>query len=559
MEKDKLLKGTVGLLLLLVILTIPSFWHMLRPGIFSMQDFHAFRLFEFDRCIQDLQIPCRWAPDSSFGYGQPLFNFYNQIVYALGEPFLLAGLQVIDTIKLLFILSLVGSAIGMFFLGRQLWKSNLAGFLAAALYVYAPYRAVDVFVRGALPEAFAFVFFPLIVLFFNRYVLGERKNNLLLFSLLLALLLLTHNLSFLMFSIFLVFWATYFLTVHKKRFLVKSLILGLLLTLSISSFYLLPVLFENRLTTLGETTAGYYIFQIHFASLYQLLISRTWGYGGSEWGMDDLLSFSVGHVQWVLPLFLLGWVFVTRKIRESLYLLVIVALGWFALFLTHGRSVLLWESLPPLAFVQFPWRFLSIATFAFALAGGSIFLFLKDFKLKVSVFGLVIALTIFLNVGFFREDIWLETTDNEQFTGEIWEWHTSSARADFWPKYAEKVPEGPAPANPIILNGQGEITSFNETSKSMVANLVVVSDQATVQFPGVYFDGWRGFKDGEEIGVYPEGKYGQMTTELSKGKHSVSLEFTNTPVRTIGNFISLASLIVLFWLLFKKRIFTKKA
>lgn len=542
------------ILLVLIVLLIPSFWRMLRPGVFSMQDFHIFRLFEFDRCIKDLQIPCRWAPDSTFEYGQPLFNFYNQIVYAIGEPFHLAGLQVIDTVKLLFIFSLVGSAIGMFFLSRQMWaRSDWSGIVSAVLYVYAPYRAVDVWVRAALPEAFAFVFFPLIILFFNRYLSYERRKDLLFFSIFLASLLLTHNLSFLMFLLFLVPWGVYSLTIHKKWFLLKNLIMGAVLAILISSFYLLPVFVESSLVRLGGTTEGYYNFQLHFTSLYQVFISRVWDYGASQWGVDDPLSFSIGHVQWVLSLLILGWVLATRRIRASLHLLVIILVGWFALFLTHGRSVLFWESLPPLAFVQFPWRFLAIATFAFALASGSVFLVLKNFKLKVAMLGLIGVSAIILNFGFFREDIWYDTTDREQFTGEIWEWHTSSARGDFWPKVAKSIPEGPAPANPVILDGTGEILSFNETSKSMIADLEVASEEATVQFPGVYFDGWRGFANGRELRIYPEGEYGQITMILPKGEHTVSLKFTNTPVRTLGNIVSLATIGVFGFLLLKRR------
>lgn len=549
----KLHRHDLVILFILVLLTIPSFARMLRLGIFSMQDFHLFRLFEFHRCIMDLQIPCRWSPDSSFEYGQPLFNFYNQIVYAIGEPFHLVGLQFIDTIKLLFILSLVGSAIGMFFLARQIWKSNWSAFLAALLYVYAPYRAVDVWVRGALPEAFAFVFFPLIILFFNRYVLNGQRRDLLLFSLLLALLLLTHNLSFLMFSMFLTGWAIYFLTVNKKWLLFKNLVAGSVLAGLMSSFYLLPIAAESKLVTVGETTEGYYAFQLHFTSLYQLFVSRTWGYGASQWGVDDPLSFSIGHIQWVVSLLLVVLIFATKKIRQNLQLLVVIAIGWFALFLTHGKSVFLWESLPPIAFVQFPWRFLSISTFAFALASGGLLLFLKNFKLKIVALGLIAGLAIFLNIGFFKEDIWFNTTDKEQFTGEIWAWHTSSARNDFWPKYAKKIPIDTAPTSPVFLEGSGEILSFNKTSNGMNARLFVSSGKAILQFPSVYFDGWRGFVDDKQVQVYSEGDYGQITMTVDGREHNIDLQFTNTPVRTLGNILSLVSIGVFGFLLLKRK------
>src|SRR5581483_131743 len=135
---------------------IPTFFAMLKFGIFSMEDFHYFRLLEFDKCIQHLQIPCRWAADSGAGYGEPLFNFYGQFVYAFGEIFHLLSFSKIDSLKITFMSSLLLSAISMFFLARKIWGNNLSAFLSSILYLYAPYRAVDVWVRGALPEAFSF-------------------------------------------------------------------------------------------------------------------------------------------------------------------------------------------------------------------------------------------------------------------------------------------------------------------------------------------------------------------------------------------------------------------
>ena len=193
------LKSQLGLIFLILLVSVPTFFRMLRFGIYPMHDFHIFRLYEFNLCIKDLVFPCRWAPDAGFGYGEPLFNFYSPLSYFIGEPFVLLGLSIINSTKIAFIISLVGSAISMYFLSFHLWKNKLAGLLSAVLYVYAPYRAVDAWVRGALPESLAFVFFPFVLLTVEKYFSHKKTFYLILFSLALAALLLTHNLSFLMF------------------------------------------------------------------------------------------------------------------------------------------------------------------------------------------------------------------------------------------------------------------------------------------------------------------------------------------------------------------------
>ena len=84
-----------------------------------------------------------------------------------------------------------------------------AAFLASALYIYAPYRAVDLYVRGALSEAWAFIFFPLI--FYTALLLAEKINLKMVgfFAVSLAGLFLTHNVTTLMFAPFLGLWFLY--------------------------------------------------------------------------------------------------------------------------------------------------------------------------------------------------------------------------------------------------------------------------------------------------------------------------------------------------------------
>ena len=245
------------LLVLVVILSVPSFALMLKSGIFSTQDFHLFRLYEFDKCVKRLEIPCRWAPDAGLGYGEPVFDFYPQLSYAIGEIFHLIGFNLINSLKILFILSIVGSGVAMYFLAKHLWKSDWGALISAAIYIYAPYRAVDVWVRGALPEALAFVLFPLIIL-------AVEKKKFLALSFSLSALILTHNLSALMFLPVVLVWLVY--KKYWKGFW------GFGIAGAMSAFYILPVIFESKFINLASTTQGYFDFRAHFLSLRQIFL-----------------------------------------------------------------------------------------------------------------------------------------------------------------------------------------------------------------------------------------------------------------------------------------------
>ncbi len=540
----KILKNkTFLIILLLLVLIIPTFWRMLRPGIFSMHDFHVFRLYEYDKCIADLQIPCRWAQDATFEYGQPVFNYYAQAPYAFGEVFILLGLSVLDSIKALFVASLVVSALTMFLLSKQLWKNNFAALASSLVYTYAPYRAVDIFVRGALPEALAFIFFPLVIYFFNDYVFKKRLSSLLFFGLSYGALILTHNLSALMFLIILAIWAIFILTQNRAWNLLPKFVLVGFLTFGLTAFYILPVVVENNLISVGQTTQGYYDFSVHFTTLKQLLISRYWGYGASLWGDDDRLSLSVGQVQWILPILILILITARRKFKGAAPFFVFFALGWIALFLTHNKSTFIWTTLPAMAYIQFPWRFLGSAVFAFAVSVGALYILAVKDMVRVVSLAVVAAILIALNTGFFFEDLWFKFSDKDQFSGSTYIWQVSSAHIyDFWPKTAKVLPIGLAPSDPIVTAGSGSGKLIEKRSNKATYDINIQSENATLQIPIVYFPGWTAFVESKKVNLYPSDDLGLITLRLDKGQKQIKLKFENTTIRTVGNTISALSL-----------------
>jgi len=466
-------------------LTIPTFWRMLPPGIYSMQDFHFFRQLEFDKCVKELQIPCRWSPDAGLGYGEPLFNFYGQLPYAIGEIYHLLGGSIIDSVKFLFILSLLASAVSMFYLARSVWKNNFSALISSMIYIYAPYRAVDVWVRGALPEALAFILFPLILL-------SVEKKSLNWFSITLSLLILTHNLSLVMFLPILIAWIIF------RKFW-KS-IWGAVTALFISAFYVLPVIFESKFVNLNSTITGYFDFRAHFVTLYQIFISRFWGYGGSTWGGEDGLSLAIGLAQWILPVMIFLLVFITKKISTNKNFLILFVVGIFYIFLTHNKSTPIWTHIPGFSYIQFPWRFLGVATFCLALASGNIVQFFKKQKLILSI--VIVAAVIALNFSFFKEDVWYFVNDDYFTTGEEWNRQRVASIGDYWPLFGHDIPNTPSDGKYIN-----------------------------------YFPGWVGAEPNDNGLIPVEGT-----------------RFTNTRIRSAGNMISLFSVfeLIAFSIISKK-------
>src|SRR3989344_1077112 len=136
--KFKILNKPYFLVIILTLLIIPTFVSLLRTGYFPMQDdLQAFRVHQMDKCIQDMQIPCRWVPDAGYQDGYPQFNYYPPSVYYLGEVLHLIGFQFIDSVKILFILGFIFSAWAMFLFLRAVF-GNWSALVGAVLYSYAP-------------------------------------------------------------------------------------------------------------------------------------------------------------------------------------------------------------------------------------------------------------------------------------------------------------------------------------------------------------------------------------------------------------------------------------
>ncbi|MBK7204090.1 hypothetical protein [Candidatus Amarolinea dominans] len=205
---------------LLLALTIPAWAALLAPGyFFGAHDAHhsVFYLVEFDAAIRDGAWWPRWGPDHAMGYGYPFWVVYAPFAYYVAEAFHLLGLGFTAAVKDTFLLAFLLSAAGMFLLVRR-WWGDAAGLIAGLLYTYAPYHLVNIYVRAALAEFWAMVWFPWILLAWERLLEkpGDRRR-LALAALSLAALFISHTVAMLFFTPWLVAYLLYRLLLPLAR------------------------------------------------------------------------------------------------------------------------------------------------------------------------------------------------------------------------------------------------------------------------------------------------------------------------------------------------------
>ncbi len=553
------LKGFL-LPLLIIFLIIPSIWQLLRPGFFSMQDdLQAFRVHQMDKCFDDKQIPCRWVPDAGYQYGYPQFNYYPPLPYYLGALLHRIGFQYIDSVKTLFILGYIFSAIAMYILVKSL-LGKWPALIAALLYTYIPYKAVEVYVRGALSEFWAQIFFPLILWATYKLIKTGKIKYLIGLSITLAALATTHLLMTVIFVPVVVVWACFWLFKYRLQH-IKQLIFSGVLSVGLSAFFVLPVIFERQFVHLESLLSGYFDYRAHFVSLQKLFLSMEWGYGSSGFP-DEKLNLSLGIPDWLLGLGILGVLGVwnynkKKKIVQLAFVLFVLTL--VPIFMIHLRSSFIWSKLPFLWYLQFPWRFLAISIFLICLLAGFAIYFSGRFKYLLGIFGVLGAFGLYIN--FFVPKDRLYITDAEKFSGKSWEKQLTISIFDYLPIYATLPPNHKASELPEVLDGEAKFRDYKKGSDYQEGKVEVVED-STLRLPLFDFPGMKVEVDGEKV-VHrnddcrgQEYCFGLITFDIKKGLHTVSVKLTNTPIRNIGNWLTLGGfgvLAILGYLVVKSR------
>lgn len=544
---------------LLIAAVLPLF----QPGFFPIHDDQQIaRLHELDLSLRGGQFPPRWVPDLGFGFGYPLFIFYPPLVYYLGEVFHLTGFSLIDSTKIV-----IGLGFILSFGFMYLWIKNRfgksAGLFSATLYTYAPYHALDIYVRGALAEFFSFALIPAIL--WSSDKLSEKRTVFyaILVGILLSLLILTHNLTALPFAFFFGVYAVYLLvsSKEKKRLTVLFIISGLV-AIGLSAYFWIPAIAEKQYTLVDSIlTKELASYKLHFVYLRQFWNS-PWGFGGSLFGLEDGLSFQIGKLH-IISAFLSIVFLIIMTIKKNVILKTIgfplISLFLFAvsIFMASFYSGPVWNIMQFLAYIQFPWRFLLFtAVFSSALGGFLIYQLGKLYPQKIVflIAGFMTLAVIAIAVPYFKPQKQLNVKDSYYLDNQDIEWRVSGSSYEYVPKQVSTKLSGANTTKLDIERNEIPKKSFDSLTKNMnvleIANkphykkYSVSGEGGILRINSYYFPGWRAYVDGKEVKINPLGKHYLISFSVPSGEHLAEVKFTNTNTVSFANLTSLFTLIL---------------
>ncbi len=483
----------------LVTLTFILFAYLIfRPILSSvwypMHDTTAIlRVYLLEHSLSGSGFPAIWAGELNGGQGYPLFHFYAPLMTylaLLGKT--LTSSYFVGVKAVLFISSVLGM-IGMYLLTRG-W-GRLPAILSSLSFALLPYAAVNIYVRGAYAEYLSMALLPWV--FYVWRDLGSMRRRLLA-GLVTTLFLLSHNLIPLITSPFLLVWI---IMHHRLNF--KLLMVPIVTTLLVSSFYLLPLLFERHFV-MADTVARTTAYAKHFVAPSQLWNS-LWGYGGSGEGIEDGMSFKIGKLQLLLSAIATLIIFIKKRRSELFWVISLV----ISIFMATSYSKFIWQSLPFLSLVQFPWRYLALAGFFTSILAGYSLTLIKPLPIQVLVFSFLLSATLNLNLKLFTP----QTTypaKLEDFTAE---------------PYLDTLPSIIPEYRPVWLDTQN--TTFTDTEL----------------LPYIYYPTWQVRVDGKRVAIYP-GVGGQLAFSNPTHSSDVVAKQGHTLLENIATVLSLISLII---------------
>jgi hypothetical protein len=524
-------------------------------GYFPMHDdTQVARVIVMARALRQGQFPVRWVSDLGYGYGYPLYNYYGPLPYYIGGILNAFGVDSVIATKIMFGIGVILAPIFMYLLLGSVFGTT-AGIVGSVLFSFAPYRAVDIYIRGAVGEYWAIAFMPLILWGIIETFRKSHMKGVLAGGIGLSAVILSHTiLGYITTGLFTVgiflFWIIEIVTRRMSKKILFLPFSIFFIGLGISAFFWIPAFAEMGLTGVGTMiTHASTNFYDHFVCFGQLWNS-PWGFGGSAPGCIDGMSFKLGKIQLVCAVTgIIMWVFQREKKkteRASVVIYIAITLFTISLFGVLRVSEAIWRIIPYASFIQYPWRLLSYTIVSMGICAAAGIKVIKKRGIRITVSILSILVCLWVNIKLFKPQYFYKRASGEFGTQEELRYRVSKVSDEYLPTGIIK-PQIPTDIvhEPIDQSSTVHVRMIRNNDTFMQAEVVSQKNQS-ITIQKAYFPGWTIRVNGSII--KPSIATGLPSVILSEGTSIIEMKLSDTPVRMFANLISLASIVAVIWL-----------
>lgn len=478
----------------LVGLAFMILWPLLKPGFIVTDDgdWMVIRLSAFFQSLRDGQFPVRFLGRLNFSYGYPVSNFLYPGFLYLGSIIHILGFSFVDSVKLLFIGSAIGTVIILFFWLR-IFFSTTASFLGALSFIFSPYVVFDIYKRGSIGEVVALFFACL--LFFS---IDAKKKWIIPFA--TSMLLISHNTLGLVFTVVIFVYTLY----SKKNWIYLPMCIGG----GLATFFWAPALYERKYVVFDNT-----------------IVSNPFSYFAS-----GETTYLLGYTMLVACICALLLKY-PRYSSEKKILLSIFGIG---IFLATPVSAPIWNWDILGKIIQFPFRFLSVNVVV-----GS---WLLAYVVNRSIFSKyvvipIVAVLFFLQILPVLKHIQFEEkADGFYVTNEA----TTTVANEYMPKWVISLPQV-RPDNKIqVYDGIAKVMSNSSTTETVKA-VIESQGESIIQINSLYYPGWGVLVNNQLVSINyndPKNPLGLIRFKVPTGTNTIFAQFRETVPRFLANVTS---------------------
>lgn len=531
-----------------VAIALRGFW---QPGTPREPDFviGVFRAYSVDQGWQERQFYPRLGMNLIFGYGSPLLQYYSPLASYITLVWHWLGLDWVAATKATFSTALLSAALGAYVYGRWLFADRRAGLISGLAYGLAPYLLFCIYERGAMSETVALALLPWAFWSMHHLLRPNSRRWLWPSAALVALLILAHNITalfavpLLLAYLLLVAWNEQ--AWHRLPAAGAALGLGL----GLSAFYWFPALAERGYAQIdrwmlgGDVSVTRYL--VPPSRLLQLSLAfNYWQSWIPALPVVTALLIVIGIL--ALPL--------TRRSpqRGGLLWAILVVIP---LVLQLTLSQPLWESLPIIRYIQYPWRLLGLVSLCAAFLGASIFTWrgLAGVRgwLAAAALSCLILYAALGGLGT-RAPNWL-AFDSAQVNDAVlndlgrgnYQLHVDYQPAAMMADIAEMaLPAQAGDSGDLPPLAAAPDVRVMEEGPALMQLQVHSAVPVTLRLPRIFFPGWHIRIGGQPARPKPSGPWGLLSVDLPAGDYPVSARFGETPLRLAADIVSLLALVL---------------
>lgn len=421
--------------LLVIFSSIPLLSHYLPKG--HDLNFHLYRIESIKEALQAGQIPVRMPFSWNNGYGYAVSVFYGELLLYIPALLRIIGFSAQNAYKI-FVLGInLLTCLTTYYCFQKVMKDSGAAFLGCVIYMFSPYRLSCLFLRASVGEYTAMAFLPLVFYGLYRIFSDEtdwRKERMMWLPMVVGYsgIIQSHVISCVIAGIFTVLICFVMIRKLFRLWRLIELVKAGFFTILLNCWYLVPFLDYMSLGYISQDPDTLGRFRANGTFLSQLLAIFPAGTGSSVSvaegvGQTPEMSYALGGG--ILAVLVLYLYYRTKNTeRESGTQKIgdfCLAFGVFALFMTtiwfpwdfiqqmNGLTTMITQN------IQFPWRFLGIASLFLATVASCLYILLKKSEGTEVLNGVTVLILVLsvLSGGYFMGDF-LQNADQGFYSDE---------------------------------------------------------------------------------------------------------------------------------------------